>query len=104
MVMDAIYKLLRSHGRLRLVLRLFTVAAVVLSPQVRAQSPKFSTLYSFSSGISLPLYPNGVVVGKRGDLYGPTQYGGTPATSCAYPQTCGMIFQLTPPGPSDRSW
>ncbi len=51
----------------------------------------------------------GVVMGKNGDLYGTTQWGGSAASASACPEGsavagCGIVFELTPPSTPGGAW
>jgi uncharacterized repeat protein (TIGR03803 family) len=59
-------------------------------------------LYSFAGG-SDSGFPNGLVLGSGGVLYGTTQ-GGNSARQCSNGIPCGTIFQLTPPEAPGGSW
>ncbi len=75
-----------------------------LSPPQIAGDPWTETvLYSFQGG-SDGFYPNGVIFGRDGSLYGTTQQGG--GGNCAqniWP-TCGVIFRLAPPTTKGAPW
>jgi len=52
-----------------------------------------TVLYTFSDGTD-GYAPNGVTMGKSGNLYGTTFGGGD--LSCDAPYGCGVVFKLTP--------
>ena len=55
-----------------------------------------NVLYSFTGG-SDGWYPNSLLVGHDGNLYGTTELGGS-AGYCLGAGTCGVVFQLVPSG------
>lgn len=59
-----------------------------------------TVLYSFKSGTDarFPLAP--VILGKSGEVYGNTAYGGP--TTC--PEGCGAVFELSPPRRGQTAW
>jgi uncharacterized repeat protein (TIGR03803 family) len=57
-------------------------------------------LHTFAGG-SDSGFPNGLVLGPGGALYG-TTHGGDSARKCGNP--CGTVFQLTPPGVPGGPW
>ncbi len=59
----------------------------------------YSVLYSFT-GVSDGWWPQTIVVGPDGSLYGTTIFGGNP-NSCGY--GCGTVFRLQPPATFCRS-
>ncbi len=62
-----------------------------------------SVLYSFQAlNGGNTSFPNSVLVGSQGVLYGTTQYDGFSAPNC--PFGCGTIFSLTPPAVSGATW
>jgi uncharacterized repeat protein (TIGR03803 family) len=65
--------------------------------KVDTMGMNFSTLYSFSGGAdgSNPLGP--VVIDKKGNLYGTTQYGGNLSCGSSH-QGCGVVFKLSATG------
>jgi len=65
--------------------------------KVDTTGKNFSTLYSFSGGAdgSNPLGP--VVMDKKGNLYGTTQFGGNLSCGSNH-QGCGVVFKLSPVG------
>jgi uncharacterized repeat protein (TIGR03803 family) len=70
----------------------------VLLGGARAQTE--SVLYSFcaENNCADGAYPiAGLVLDKRGNLYGTTQYGGA-YDRCAYNSGCGVVFKLTRDG------
>src|SRR5579863_5536957 len=48
-------------------------------------------------------YPNPVITGPHGVLYGTTSSGGAYISQC-YAVGCGTVFQLTPPGKKRSAW
>ena len=58
-------------------------------------------LYSFSGQNGDSAWPNGVVIGHDGSLYG-TAMGGQ-GKQCPY-TGCGIVFQLTPPAQPGGTW
>jgi hypothetical protein len=62
-------------------------------------------LYSFqATGVALSAYPNSLVLGRDGALYGTTQLDGLTAPNCALRGGCGTIFKLTPPAAQGVVW
>jgi uncharacterized repeat protein (TIGR03803 family) len=59
-----------------------------------------SLLYSFGSNWA---YPNGVVPGPGGVLYG-TAMGNKDSRECLNSQPCGTVFQLSPPEGAGGDW
>jgi uncharacterized repeat protein (TIGR03803 family) len=55
-----------------------------------------TVLYSFTDGSDGANPAANVILDKRGNLYGTTEYGGD--LSCAYGQGCGTVFKLAPDG------
>lgn len=75
-------------------------------PSVAGGTWTESVLYSFTGSNGDGSYPTaGVIVGKNGELYGTTEYGGT-STSCYYYSNpgCGTIYKLTPPVTPGGQW
>ena len=69
-------------------------AVFELSPSPGGWTEK--VLYSFTGG-SDGGYPNSLLVGQDGNLYGTAEYGGN--NDCGYGYTsCGVVFQLVPSG------
>lgn len=56
----------------------------------------FTVLHRFSGGTTDGAYPNGLIRGSDGNLYGTTQDGGNSA--CQQGLGCGTIFKITPSG------
>jgi len=54
-----------------------------------------TVLYSFTGGADGLNPAAGLMLGKAGDLYGTTGYGGDPDQSCATGIGCGVVFKLT---------
>jgi len=69
----------------------------MLAIHLTAQSPRaqLTTLYNFT-GLGDGSYPEPVVIGSGGVLYGTTITGGT--------SNCGAVFSLTPPRASAGAW
>jgi len=63
---------------------------------------KSEVIYSFSGPADGFLPLGGLVVGKRGELYGTTNYGGD-LTTCGA-NGCGTVFSLTPPSAPGGPW
>jgi hypothetical protein len=68
------------------------------SAAAKGQGPVFVTLYDFAGGADGAMggragAPNGVIVGKNGNLFGTTYAGG--ANSCGS-YRCGTVYVLTP--------
>lgn len=66
-------------------------------------------LYSFTGLNGDGAFPKAsVVVGKNGELYGTTEYGGsaTSGTPCDFSGAsgCGTVFELTPPTAPGAVW
>jgi len=59
-----------------------------------------TVLYSFTDGTDGGYPSAGVVLGANGVLYGTTTFGGT--GSCE--ESCGTVFQLTPPALAGGTW
>jgi uncharacterized repeat protein (TIGR03803 family) len=62
----------------------------------------YTTLYSFTGGSDSAQPVGGVVMGKKGDLYGATYGQGFP--SQAIPGAYGSIFKLSPPATGGGEW
>ncbi len=59
----------------------------------------FQILQSFCTTCTNGGFPNSLVVGTDGNLYGTTGYGGTfPSSGICGSLGCGAVFRLTPPG------
>lgn len=74
-----------NSNRASAVVVLFATTALALPAQT------FTTLYSFAGGDGQ--YPNGLLQGTNGYLYGTTSLGGS---NCAVTGGCGTIFKITP--------
>ena len=61
-----------------------------------------TVLYSFTGGGDGGAPYAGVVIGKKGALYGTTRYGGAFNPNC--PQGCGTVFSLAPPTSPGGPW
>jgi hypothetical protein len=59
------------------------------------EAPGYATIYTFKGGQD-GASPNGVVLGKNGDLYGTTYTGGVNECGVNVYFWCGSVFQLTP--------
>jgi len=55
----------------------------------------YKTLYIFEGGPDGASPVAGLVIDQSGNLYGTTQYGGTPPADCEY-NGCGTVFELSP--------
>jgi len=73
------------------------VAVLLCAGAIASPAQTFTTLASFSGVFP---FPNGLIQGADGNLYGSTVDGGT--VSCpnifGLPQSCGTIFKVTPAG------
>ncbi|HTZ95313.1 MAG TPA: choice-of-anchor tandem repeat GloVer-containing protein [Terriglobales bacterium] len=73
-----------------------------LSPPKTNGAPWTETiLYSFQGGAD-GNYPNGVIFGKDGSLYGTTRSGGN-GSGCSG-EGCGTVFKLSPPSVKGAAW
>jgi|SRR5580692_1037116 uncharacterized repeat protein (TIGR03803 family) len=77
-----------------------TVFVVALTAAASGER-KESVLYSFQSIPDGATPFGGVVLGKDGNLYSTTTYGG--ANPCS-PSQCGTVFQLAPPAKQGEAW
>jgi uncharacterized repeat protein (TIGR03803 family) len=60
-------------------------------------------LYAFKGGTDGATPYGGLLLGRRGVLYGVTEFGGEP--SCPYTTNgCGTVFELIPPASSNEPW
>jgi len=77
-------------------------------PTVAGEAWTETVIYSFTGANSDGALPTAaVVVGKGAVLYGTTQYGGLPSTTCnseAGAIGCGTVFALTPPPTTGGVW
>ena len=62
-------------------------------------SGQYTMLYSFTGGAGGGM-PNGIVRDPAGNLYGTTQYGGRPESTCpeGLSEGCGVVFKVDPSG------
>jgi hypothetical protein len=72
-------------------------------PQTGSERERWpeKVLYAFNGPDGA--YPNPVITGPNGVLYGTTTYGGAYLSQC-YALGCGTVFQLTPPGNGQSAW
>jgi hypothetical protein len=64
------------------------------------------TLYTFQGGDDGGVPLAGLAMGKNGELYGTTYYGG-PSSTCSpalFVSGCGTVFELDPPASPGGSW
>ncbi|MGO4885192.1 MAG: choice-of-anchor tandem repeat GloVer-containing protein [Bryobacteraceae bacterium] len=74
-----------------------------LAPPVAPDGTWTETLLHTFPASPAPSHPqNGVVLGKNGELYGTTPFGGVPG--CQDDFGCGAIFKLTPPAAPGGAW
>jgi hypothetical protein len=79
------------------------ISALVLALAIPASAKwKEKVLYSFQGTPDGQIPTGAIVFDKAGNLYGTTQNGG--ASTCASPDQCGTVFQLSPPTKSDGHW
>lgn len=70
-----------------------------LSPPTSGQTWTLTTLHTFQSKGDGSIPYDGVILDKKGNLYGVTEFGGdaTSTTGCSYEHTgCGTIYQISP--------
>ena len=71
---------------------LLAALLIITAHSAASQTPRFVTLYSFQ-GAADGSMPNGVLIGKEGQLYGTTFTGGL--SECGYfGVLCGTVFEL----------
>lgn len=83
------------------------LAFTALSASAEAQSPTFTTLYSFTGGSDGGWPAAGLLVGGKGVLYGTTITGGetlNPNCTGVSASGCGTVFALTPPAGVGGEW
>ncbi len=73
---------------------------VAYGASAQAQKWPLKVLYAFSGPDGS--YPNPVIAGAHGELYGTTNGGGFSA--CGSGSGCGTVFELTPPSGSQAAW
>lgn len=83
-------------------------SAYRLSPPARGQTAwTETTLYTFTGGSrgAYAGYFGSPVLDRSGKIFGITEAGGDmEAANCAAIGGCGLVFQLTPPGPGNSRW
>ena len=77
--------------------------AFQLAPPTTPGGVWTETLLHTFAGSSDSGFPNGLVLGSGGALYGTTQ-GGNSARQCSNGIPCGTVFQLTPPASPGGPW
>jgi len=63
-----------------------------------------AVIYNFGTFAGDGQYPNGMVIGTDGVLYGTTSDGGLVDQAPCVPMGCGTVFSLTPPTPPAAPW